>query len=156
MMGGLLIILSVTISTALWQDFRSNYTWIVLLALIAFGLIGFLDDFLKISRKSSKGLQAGLKFSGQIILSLSLVLYLHLAGSETCAYLYLPFIKAPVLDLQAVYIPFAVVLLVGSSNAVNLTDWLDVLATGLLILVGVTFALLPYLTLFQIAGGLCS
>ncbi|MBN1686541.1 MAG: phospho-N-acetylmuramoyl-pentapeptide-transferase [Spirochaetales bacterium] len=145
-MGGLLIILSVTVSTLLWQDLRNAYTWVVLLALVAFGLIGFLDDFLKISRKSSKGLQAGMKFSGQIILSLMLVLYLYLTSTEGSAYLYVPFVKYPVFDLRAGYIPFAVVLLVGTSNAVNLTDGLDGLATGLLILVGATFAFLSYIT----------
>ena len=145
-MGGLLIILSVVVSTLLWQDFGSTYTWIVLLSLVAFGLIGFLDDFLKVFRKSSRGLQAGMKFSGQIILALGLVLYLFFSRDGGGTYLYLPFIKFPVIDLQAVYIPFAVVLLVGTSNAVNLTDGLDGLATGLLIFVGATFALLSYLT----------
>ncbi len=145
-MGGLLIILSVAVSTVLWQDFSSTYTWIVLLALIAFGLIGFLDDFLKVSRKSSNGLRAGMKFSGQILLSLGLVLYFYYTGDESSTYLYLPFLKYPVLDLEAAYIPFAVMLLVGTSNAVNLTDGLDGLATGLLILVCATFALLSYLT----------
>lgn len=145
-MGGILIILSVAVSTVLWQDFSSSYTWIVLLALIAFGLIGFLDDFLKVSRKSSKGMQAGVKFSGQIILAIGLVFYLYFAGNGSAHYLYLPFVKFPVLDMQAAYIPFAVVLLVGTSNAVNLTDGLDGLATGLLILVGITLALLSYLT----------
>ncbi len=143
-MGGLLIILSVAVSTLLWQDVESTYTWIVLLGLMAFGLIGFLDDFLKV--KSSKGLRAGMKFSGQITLSAILVLYFFFTGDESSTYLYLPFLKYPVLDLQAVYIPFAVVLLVGTSNAVNLTDGLDGLATGLIILVAATFAFLSYLT----------
>jgi phospho-N-acetylmuramoyl-pentapeptide-transferase len=146
MMGGVLIILSVVVSTVLWQDISSRYTWIVLLSLIAFGLIGFFDDFLKVTRKSSKGMQAGLKFSGQILLSAGIVLYLFFAGDNTTTFLYLPFIKFPVLNLQATFIPFAVILLVGTSNAVNLTDGLDGLATGLLIFVGITFALLSYLT----------
>ena len=145
-MGGVLIILSVVIAVVLWQDFGSGYTWIVLLSLVAFGLIGFLDDFLKVSKRNSAGLRAGVKFVGQILISLSLVLYLYFTRSGESSYLFLPFIKAPVLDLQAAYIPFAVVLLVGTSNAVNLTDGLDGLATGLLILVGISFALLTYLT----------
>jgi phospho-N-acetylmuramoyl-pentapeptide-transferase len=145
-MGGVLIIFSVVVSVVLWQDWRSAYTWIVLLALVAFGLIGFLDDYLKISRKNSEGLRAGVKFTGQIVISLALVLYLHVTRTDMTTYLYVPFFKAPVLDLKAVYIPFAVVLLVGTSNAVNLTDGLDGLATGLLILVALTFALLSYLT----------
>ncbi|MBT3275970.1 MAG: phospho-N-acetylmuramoyl-pentapeptide-transferase [Spirochaetales bacterium] len=145
-MGGLLIILSVVISVILWQDFQSGYTWIVLLALVAFGLIGFLDDFIKISKKNSDGMRAGVKFGGQIIISLCLVLYLYYARRADTTFLYLPFFKNPVINMEAVYIPFAVILLVGTSNAVNLTDGLDGLATGLLIFVGVTFALLAYLT----------
>lgn len=145
-MGGVLIILSVVVSVLLWQDFKSGYTWIVLLSLVAFGLIGFLDDFLKISRENSDGLRAGVKFTGQIAVSLGLVLYLHVTRIDTTTFLYVPFFKYPVLDLKAVYVPFAVILLVGTSNAVNLTDGLDGLATGLLILVSITFALLAYLT----------
>jgi phospho-N-acetylmuramoyl-pentapeptide-transferase len=145
-MGGVLIILSVAVSTLIWQDLGSRFTWITLLSLLAFGLIGFLDDFLKVSRRSSKGMQAGMKFTGQILLSSGIVLYLFFAGREPATYLYLPFVKFPVLDLQTAFIPFAVVLLVGTSNAVNLTDGLDGLATGLLIFVGITFALLAYLT----------
>jgi phospho-N-acetylmuramoyl-pentapeptide-transferase len=145
-MGGVLIILSVVASVVLWQDFRSGYTWIVMLSLVAFGLIGFLDDFLKITRENSVGLRAGVKFTGQILVSLGLALYLYVTRTETTTYLYLPFFKNPVLDLQIAYIPFAVVLLVGTSNAVNLTDGLDGLATGLLILVGITLALLTYIT----------
>ena len=144
-MGGLLIILSVVVSVALWQDFRSDYTWLVLLSLMAFGLIGFFDDYLKISKKNSRGMQAGVKFVGQIIISLSLVLYLFYTRDDI-TFLYLPFFKNPVANMEAVYIPFSVLLLVGTSNAVNLTDGLDGLATGLIIFVGITFALVAYLT----------
>lgn len=146
MMGGLLTIISVVISVVLWQDLSSLHTWIGLLCFVGFGLIGFVDDFLKIFRRDSAGLRAGFKLTGQVVLSLGLVLFLYTTRSEHTTYLYLPFIKHPVLDLSIVFIPFAVALLVGTSNAVNLTDGLDGLATGLVIMVGITFALLTYLS----------
>ncbi|MAG13932.1 MAG: phospho-N-acetylmuramoyl-pentapeptide-transferase [Spirochaetales bacterium] len=145
-MGGILIIVSVVVSVIMWQDIRSHYTWIGVIGLLAFGLIGFLDDFLKISTKSSDGLKARVKFCGQVIISLAIVAYLYGSQHDHTTYLYLPFFKYPILDLQVAYIPFAVILMVGTSNAVNLTDGLDGLASGLVILVGITFALLSYLT----------
>ena len=145
-MGGVLIILSVLISVLLWQDLHSNLMWIGLLALLGFGLIGFIDDFLKIFRRNSVGLRAGFKFTGQILLSLVIVMFIYFTKEEQSTYLYLPFIKYPVFDMSIAYIPFAVILLVGSANSVNLADGLDGLATGLVILVGITFALLSYLT----------
>ncbi len=145
-MGGLLIILSVVVSVLLWQDLRSLHTWLGLFGLVGFGIIGFVDDALKIFRRNSEGLRAGFKFSGQVILSLLIVMVLYSTRNEHTTLLYLPFLKYPVLDLSIMYIPFAIVLLVGLSNAVNLTDGLDGLATGLVILVAVTFALLAYLT----------
>ncbi len=145
-MGGLLIIVSVLVSVLLWQDLYSTQTWIGLFALLGFGIIGFVDDSLKIFRKSSDGMQAGFKFTGQTILSLAIMLFIYSTRTDHTTLLYVPFVKFPVLDLSAMYVPFAVILLVGTSNAVNLTDGLDGLATGLVILVGITFALLAYLT----------
>ena len=145
-MGGLLIILSVSVSVLLWQDLRSVHTWVGLLSLIGFGVIGFVDDAVQVFRRDSQGLRAGVKFSGQVVLSLAIVMFLHSSKHDHTTMLYLPFIKYPVIDLSVVYIPFAVILAVGISNAVNLTDGLDGLSTGLVILVGITFALLAYIT----------
>ena len=145
-MGGILIIVSVVVSVILWQDLSSRLTWIGLMTLVGFGLIGFADDALKIFKRQSEGLRVGVKFGGQILLSLAIALMLHFGKHEHTALLYLPFVKFPVIDLSVMFIPFAVVLLVGTSNAVNLSDGLDGLATGLVILVGLTFALLSYLT----------
>jgi len=145
-MGGILINISIIISILLWQDLRNFYTWIALLAIIGFGSIGFVDDYLKIFKKKSSGLQARFKFIAQTAFAAAIVLLLFFKGHEHSTLLYLPFVKYPVIDLSYAYIPFAIVLLVGTSNAVNLTDGLDGLATGLIIMVGIAFAVLSYLT----------
>ncbi len=145
-MGGVLMIISIVISVLLWQDLSSAFTWISVVAVLGFGGIGFLDDYLKIIRKNSQGLRAGVKFIGQIVVSLVILALLYGQGSEYTTLLYIPFFKAPVLDLSLLYVPFAVILLVGFSNAVNLTDGLDGLATGLVLMVGLAFAFLSYLT----------
>jgi phospho-N-acetylmuramoyl-pentapeptide-transferase len=145
-MGGLLIIVSMLVAVLLWQDLRNMHTWIVLVALVGFALIGFSDDYLKIRRGSSEGLSVRAKLVAQILVSGALVFYLYLSRSEYTTLLYLPFFKNPVLDLGILYIPFGIILLVFTSNAVNLTDGLDGLAIGLVILVGVAFTILTYLT----------
>ncbi len=145
-MGGLLILISVTIATLLWQDLNNSYTWLLLFAMISFGGIGFVDDYLKIFRKSSDGMHARVKFIGQTLIALIIVVFLFINGHEHTTLLYVPFFKHAVVDLSYFYIPFGVVLLVGTSNAVNLTDGLDGLAIGLVILVGITFAILTYIT----------
>ena len=145
-MGGLLIIVSMLVAVLLWQDLRNMHTWIVLIALVGFALIGFSDDYLKIRRGSSEGLSVRAKLLAQILVSAALVFYLYLSRSEYTTLLYLPFFKNPVLDMGVLYIPFGILLLVFTSNAVNLTDGLDGLAIGLVILVGVAFTILTYLT----------
>ena len=144
-MGGVLIILSVGISVLLWEDPASTYTWLLLFAALGFGAIGFADDYLKMSRKK-RGISAGIKFGGQILISTILVTVLYLQRGETTTLLYLPFLKHSVLDLSWGYIPFAVILMVGYSNAVNLTDGLDGLAIGLVIMVALALTVLAYLT----------
>ncbi|MCK5672776.1 MAG: phospho-N-acetylmuramoyl-pentapeptide-transferase, partial [Spirochaetales bacterium] len=121
-MGGILILLAVIISVFLWQDLGSYHTWLSLISLVGFGAIGFFDDYLKVFRKSSAGLQAKFKFSAQVVISLVIVLIIYFKDTGSATLLYLPFFKYPVLDLSVMYIPFAVILLVGFSNAVNLTD----------------------------------
>ncbi|MBN2735467.1 MAG: phospho-N-acetylmuramoyl-pentapeptide-transferase [Spirochaetales bacterium] len=145
-MGGILIITSIVISVLLWQDWDTFYTWLLLIGVIGFGMIGFLDDYIKISRKNSDGMQAVFKLIGQFTFSLIIVLILYFNKNEFTTMLYLPFIKGPVVDLGIFYIPFAVILLMSYSNAVNFTDGLDGLASGLIILVGISFTILSYLT----------
>lgn len=145
-MGGLLINISIIVSVLLWQDIRNPFTWIMIATIAGFGTIGFIDDYLKIFRKNADGLQARFKFTAQFILSTAIVALLYMTRDAHTTLLYLPFLKNPVLDMSWVYIPFAVVLLVGYSNAVNLTDGLDGLAAGLVIMVGLAFTVLSYLT----------
>jgi phospho-N-acetylmuramoyl-pentapeptide-transferase len=145
-MGGLLIILSILVSVLLWQDPSIAHTWLIVVALLGFGGIGFLDDYLKITKKDPKGLAVRYKLAGQLVVSMIVVVILFVNRNEHTSELFLPFVKSPVLDLEIVYVPFAVVLLMGYSNAVNFTDGLDGLAAGLVIFVGLSFSILAYLT----------
>jgi phospho-N-acetylmuramoyl-pentapeptide-transferase len=144
-MGGVLIIISVIISMLLWQNIHSSKVWLTLIAFIAFGAIGFLDDLLKIRRRNATGLSAWSKLILQFVIALLIVLYLYFE-EKTSTVLYIPFFKNPVADMEWLWIPFAVLLLVGESNAVNLTDGLDGLASGLLLFVFITLAILTYLS----------
>ncbi|HVP19944.1 MAG TPA: phospho-N-acetylmuramoyl-pentapeptide-transferase [Spirochaetia bacterium] len=144
-MGGVLIILSFVISVLLWQDLSSVYAWLLLLGALGFGAIGFFDDLLKMSGRK-RGISASVKFGGQFVISAVIVIVLYLQRGENTTLLYVPFLKRAVLDLSWFYIPFAVILMVGYSNAVNLTDGLDGLATGLIIMVCLALAILAYVT----------
>ncbi|MFA6508794.1 MAG: phospho-N-acetylmuramoyl-pentapeptide-transferase [Treponemataceae bacterium] len=145
-MGGVLVILGVTVAVVLWQDLNSFHVWLTTASFIGFGAVGFLDDFLKVKRKNSDGLSALAKLVGQFVVAIAVVVTLYLAGDDRTSYLYLPFFKNPVIDLGLLWIPFAVLLLVWESNAVNLTDGLDGLATGLVIMVFLTLSALTYLS----------
>ena len=144
-MGGILLLGALLASALLWMDLDNLYTWIVLLATAGFGAIGLTDDYLKKFRPGSRGLTARFKISAQTLLSLGLVLLLFFNRNEHTTLLYVPFLKKAVLDLGWLYVPFATLLLVGYSNGVNLTDGLDGLATGLVIMVALTLAVLCYL-----------
>jgi phospho-N-acetylmuramoyl-pentapeptide-transferase len=145
-MGGVLIIFSVVISMLLWQDLGNGKVWLTLEAFIALGIIGFIDDYLKTSRRNSDGLSAWAKLVGQFAVALGVVLFLYFSGEEGITALYIPFFKNPVIDLGVLWVPFGVLLIVGESNAVNFSDGLDGLAAGLLLLVFITLAILTYLT----------
>ena len=143
-MGGTLIVLSITASVLIWQDPSTIYTWMLLAAVLGYGGIGFVDDLLKLYRR--KGLAAWVKFGGQIAVSCAIVALLYVHRNEHTTLLYLPFLKRAVIDLGWFYAPFAVLLLTWYSNSVNITDGLDGLATGLVILVGLSVSVLAYLT----------
>ncbi len=145
-MGGILIIFSIVVSVLLWQDIKNPYTWISVASILGFGLIGFVDDYLKVFKRNSRGLQAKFKFIAQILLSTVIVSFIFVNSNTDTTLLYIPFFKFPVLDLSYFYIPFGVLLLVGTSNAVNLTDGLDGLAIGLVLMTGIAFAILTYLS----------
>lgn len=145
-MGGFLIISSVIISVILWQDIKSFYSWLVIGTFLAFGFLGFVDDYLKISRKNSDGLMSRFKLIGQVFIALVVAILLYLHGSEEFSKLYIPFLKEPVLDLGILMIPAIVFYIVGISNAVNLTDGLDGLATGLVLFAAIALAVITYLS----------
>jgi len=145
-MGGIFIILSVFISMLLWGDYRSIAIWITTGAFIAFGAIGFADDYIKVKRKNSEGLPAWAKLVWQFAVALIVVLIIYFTGGEDTTQLYIPFFKEPVIDMGWLWIPFAVLLVVGESNAVNFSDGLDGLLAGLLIVVFLTLAVLTYIT----------
>ncbi len=145
-MGGLLIIMALVSSVLLWSDLSNKYVWVVLFATLAFGGIGFWDDYLKVVKKQSLGLRAKEKFGLQIAASLLIGLFLYyFSGDQNAARLTVPFVKRLIIDLGWFYIPFAVVVMVGSSNAVNLTDGLDGLATGLVSIAAIANAVIVYL-----------
>lgn len=145
-MGGILMIVSIVVSCLLWMDWESIYTWQVIGATLAFGSIGFVDDLLKVTRRNSDGLSGPWKMFWQIVVSTAFMIWIYLMRNPQTTFLYLPFLKFPVLDLGPLYIPLGVFLMVGFSNAVNLTDGLDGLATGLLILSGISLAILTYVS----------
>ncbi|MDQ7033022.1 MAG: phospho-N-acetylmuramoyl-pentapeptide-transferase [Desulfonauticus sp.] len=144
-MGGLLIVFSVLTSVLLWADLTNKYIWLTIFVFIGFALIGFWDDYLKITKKNNKGLSARSKFLGQVIVSIGAVtLLLSWPGYNTT--LLVPFFKHIRPDLGYFYILFAVIVMVGASNGVNLTDGLDGLAIGPTVVCAGCFAIFVYVT----------
>lgn len=142
-MGGLLIIFSVLLSTVLWADISNFYVWLVLLSLVGFGMIGFVDDYIKILRGQSKGLTATQKIVGQLGVALGIGLFFYLSPGYSTE-LSVPFFKNFTPDLGVFYIPFAVLVIVGCSNAVNLTDGLDGLAVGPVIISAMAYSVVAW------------
>jgi phospho-N-acetylmuramoyl-pentapeptide-transferase len=140
------MILSIVVAMLFWTDFGSGMVWLVLGTLVAFSLVGFLDDYLKVRTHSSGGLPAWAKLIFQFLIALAVVLVLYFTGDSGVTYLYLPFFKNPVIDLGSLWIPFGILLIMAESNAVNISDGLDGLLAGLLILVFITLAILAYLS----------
>jgi phospho-N-acetylmuramoyl-pentapeptide-transferase len=144
-MGGVLIILAVAVSALLWSDLANKYVWVVIFATLAFGAIGFWDDYLKVVKKRSKGLNAWQKMGLQIAASVAIGVFLYHPGDPYSTHLSVPFMKQLFINLGWFYIPFVVIVVVGSSNAVNLTDGLDGLAIGLVGIAATANAILVYL-----------
>ncbi len=145
-MGGLLILSAALAATLLWVDLGNRYVWICIGGMLGLGAVGFLDDWLKIKRKNSDGISAKAKLAGQGAVALVVALLLYADPSGEMTKLYLPFFKNPVVDLGVFWVPLAVVYVVGWSNAVNLSDGLDGLATGLVIMALIAFSILTYLS----------
>jgi phospho-N-acetylmuramoyl-pentapeptide-transferase len=144
-MGGALILVAVGISTLLWADLRNGYVWIVLLTTLAFGAIGLVDDYKKLIMKNPRGLAARHKYFWQTVAGLAAALVLFFTATtpaETA--LLIPYLKDVAFQLGPWYVLFAYFVIVGSSNAVNLTDGLDGLATMPTVLVAGALALFAY------------
>lgn len=142
-MGGILILFAVIISTLIWTDLSNFYIWIILFVTKGFGVIGLIDDYLMQVKKQSKGLNVKNKFAMQALVAIaaSFFVYYH---SGFLSYISVPFFKNISIHLGAGYIVFASIVIVGASNAVNLTDGLDGLATGPVIIASATYMLFAY------------
>ncbi len=142
-MGGILILFAVMLSTLLWADITNQYVWLALGATLGYGMIGFADDYRKFTGSKSRGLTAWQKIVAQGLLALAIGLFFYyLPGYSTK--LSVPFFKNFTPDLGLLYIPFAVLVIVGSSNAVNLTDGLDGLAVGPVMIASLAYTIVAY------------
>ena len=144
-MGGIMIIISVVVSTLLWGDLTNIYVWLTMLVFVGFGAVGFADDYTKVIRRQNEGLSAKSKFFWQCLVA-GAALYLLIQQPAYSTELSVPFFKNFNPDLGWFYLPFAMVVMVGASNAVNLTDGLDGLAIGPMIVAMACFAIFIYVS----------
>lgn len=151
-MGGMLIMASMSISVLLWGDLRNLYVMLLWLGTLGLSAVGFVDDYSKSVLKISGGMRARTKFFWQVAIALTFAIlvfmfpYTPKGATDQVTNLYLPFLKNPIINMGIVAIFFWLIVVVGTSNAVNLTDGLDGLATGISVVVIVTLALLAYVT----------
>ena len=145
-MGGVIILLGVVVSSLLWTDLSNRYIWVVGFVAIVFGAIGFYDDYLKVSRISTNGLHGSHKILLQSVVSMIAVLFLMLTIENYEPVIFIPFFKDFSLNLGIFYIIFSCLVVIGSSNSVNLTDGLDGLAIMPVMITVASFALITYLT----------
>jgi phospho-N-acetylmuramoyl-pentapeptide-transferase len=146
-MGGILINVAILIPTILWADILNPYIWIILFVTFAYATIGFFDDYLKLAKKRNLGLTAKQKFTAQFgvaLLAGLAIAYLPSIHNNYSTVLTFPFLARVVLNLGVLYIPFIMIVIVGASNAVNLTDGLDGLAIGSTLIAAATYAVLTY------------
>jgi phospho-N-acetylmuramoyl-pentapeptide-transferase len=145
-MGGFLILMALTLSTLLWADLTNPYVWIIMLVTLGYGLIGFADDYMKVRRRNSKGLPGKVKMAAQIVIAVvASALIAHLEPEPLSTALALPFFKNVLVQLGWGYLVVASFVMVGASNAVNLTDGLDGLAIVPVMIAAGVFALICYL-----------
>ena len=145
-MGGLMILLSVTISVLFWSDLTNVYIPVLLVSLVSFGLIGFFDDYKKL-KKSKRGISAKTKFLMQLFVASSITFYLLAQGSEVLSSeVLIPFTNNLKIDLGWIFLPFSILVIVGSSNAVNLTDGLDGLAIMPVSMIAIALGIFAYVT----------
>jgi phospho-N-acetylmuramoyl-pentapeptide-transferase len=145
-MGGLLILIAMVLATLLWADLSNLYVWAVLLVTLFFGLVGFVDDYLKVTKRSSAGVSARIKLFVQFLVAASTVLMLmRLQAAPLTGAVAIPFFKGVLVQLGWAFVVFGALVVVGSSNAVNLTDGLDGLAIVPVMIAAGTFLLIAYL-----------
>lgn len=144
-MGGSLILVAIAVSTLLWADLANRYVWVVLLVTLLFGLIGFVDDYIKLVRQDPKGLLSRYKYFWQSVVGLGAAIFLY-TTTQTAAetQLIVPFFKEIIIPLGAWYLLVVYLVIVGSSNAVNLTDGLDGLAIMPTVMVAAALGLFSY------------
>lgn len=162
-MGGVLIIISILVTVLLWGDLTNKYILTMIFSLVGFGTIGFIDDYLKVVKRNPKGLRGYYKFGAQVLLALAISMFLYMNPKDPYNdVLSIPFFKKWLFDLGWFYVPFSIIVIVGSSNAVNLTDGIDglavglvgisVLATGILVYISGNFKFSQYLQVLYIPG----
>jgi phospho-N-acetylmuramoyl-pentapeptide-transferase len=145
-MGGFLILLALSISTLLWADLTNGFVWAILFVTIGFGAVGFVDDYLKLSRRNSKGLPSRVKFLAQIAIGAAAAMWIvYLSPPELETRFAIPLLKDVLLDLGWFFVVVAVFVMVGASNAVNLTDGLDGLAIVPVMIAAACFGFIAYL-----------
>ncbi len=145
-MGGMMILIAVGVSTLLWADLSNPYVWVVLFVTLSFGSVGFVDDYLKLTKRNSKGLPGRKKLLVQGLMALAAsILAVMVAPPALSHHVAVPFFKDILINLSIFYYAFAVLVMVGASNAVNLTDGLDGLAIVPAIIACGCFALIAYL-----------
>jgi len=144
-MGGFMILLALVVSTLLWADLHNGYIWAALCVTVSYGMIGFIDDYIKVTRQNSSGLPGKLKMLLQIFIAIVVTLYImSLTRDPLSTSLAIPFFKTVLIDLGWFFVAFSCLVIVGSSNAVNLTDGLDGLAIGPVMIATGVFALISY------------
>lgn len=145
-MGGALILVSIAISTLLWADLRNSYVWVVLLTTLFFGVIGWVDDYRKVFRKDPKGLPAKWKYFWQSVVGMGAALFLFFNATNDVQTDYIvPFFWSVSIDTGILFVVISYFVIVGSSNAVNLTDGLDGLAILPTVMVGGALGIIAYL-----------
>lgn len=145
-MGGLLILIAIVASTLLWANLFNPYVWMLLFVLLGFGLAGILDDYLKLTKHNSKGISSKQKMGLQFLVSaIACVWIIFIQDGAMSTSLSIPFFKNFFIDLGYFYIPFALIVMVGASNAVNLTDGLDGLVSLPVIMATLVFMVIAYL-----------
>ena len=145
-MGGLMILIATGVSTLLWMNPSNEYTWILLFVTLGFGFIGFIDDYKKLVDNCSVGVPGKIRFFAECLLALVAVCFItHFAAEDTAYAVAIPFVKGYMLQLGWFFIPFAMLVIVGASNSVNLTDGLDGLAIVPVIIVALCFIIISYL-----------